>query len=415
MVAVAPFQALRYNLDAVNHLSRVVAPPYDVISPAQQERLYQASPYNVVRLILGKTYSTDTPEDNRYTRARQDFEAWCSQRILRRDQAPSMTLVEHTFVWEGQTKRRLGFLALLQLDERNRAGILRHEATLAAPKADRTRLLAAVPANLSPIFCVYPDAGKTVQSILERGSLDPAPWASATLGTDVIRVWIMTAPEIIREIQSRLADASVLIADGHHRFEVAYANRERYGALMSYFVSMEDPALAIQPIHRLMPSQSPKPLDALQALCDIHPTENLAALTDWLHENGPGRFGCYRDKTFYRVAVKPESLARWQRSPSVPVLIATLDVSLLHGLLFPHLGADQAHLHYTADVQEALQEADHQTSTTAWLLRGMPVSQVHAIAAQGLTLPPKSTFFYPKVLSGLAFNPFDDAATSMLG
>ena len=176
---------------------------------------------------------------------------------------------------------------------------------------------------------------------------------------------------------------------------------------MTYFVSMEDPALAIQPIHRLTHSQSPKPLEALQVLCDVQPAANLDAAIAWLQQqDGPGRFGYYAAGTFYHVTVKPEPLARWQHAPSVPAPIATLDVSLLHGLLLPTLGVDQE-LKYTADVQEAIRDIDHREFSAAWLLRSLPVSQVRQIAAQGYTLPPKSTFFYPKVWSGLALNPFD--------
>ena len=159
MPILEPFRALRYQPERVQGLSRVLAPPYDVISPAQQDALYHASPYNAVRLILGKQAPTDTDADSRYTRARRDFDAWRASGVLSQDAAPALYLIEHTFPQDGQRRTRLGFLALLRFTDPIERAVYRHEATLAAPKVDRTKLLEAIPANLEPIFCVYPDAG----------------------------------------------------------------------------------------------------------------------------------------------------------------------------------------------------------------------------------------------------------------
>src|SRR3989338_4361362 len=181
MAQVHPFRALRYDATVVGELSRVIAPPYDVIDAQEQERLYRASPHNIVRLILGKQSPTDTEEENRYTRARRDFDAWCREGILRQDATPALYAIEHVFADPGGARRtRLGVIAVLGLDG-GAEGILKHERTLPGPKADRTKLLEAVPANLEPIFCVYPDAAGGMQRQLAAACQGP-PTAAAVWG-----------------------------------------------------------------------------------------------------------------------------------------------------------------------------------------------------------------------------------------
>lgn len=408
MVTIQPFCALRYSSHAISDASQVLAPPYDVIDADTQERLYQRSPYNVVRLILGKQFGSDTEQDNRYTRAQRDFDAWRERRVLDRDALPALYLVEHTFDDRGISRRRLGFIALLALTDATTRAVLRHEATLAAPKHDRTKLLDAIPANLEPIFCIYPDEGATVQRLLEQTRQQAAPTLSATIGVEAVRLWMVTQPELIEPVRQRLSAVSVLIADGHHRFEVAHANRHRYGAVMTYFVSMEDPALALRPIHRIVqPATTPTAAQTLQQLCVLEPSSDVPSLLHWLQAvSGQGSFGYWDGRGLYRVTVKPESLARWLLTPSVPQPIASLDVSILHGLLFASCGIEGSPLRYTVDAADAVQTARALAGSSAWLLRPIPLRQVFALAAQGLMLPPKSTYFYPKVPSGLTMHVF---------
>jgi len=407
MPTIRPFRALRYDLARVGDLSAVIAPPYDVIDPDEQEHLYATSPYNIVRLILGKPYPNDTSEDNRYTRAQRDFRAWCDTQILRADPQPALYLVEHTFEHGGRPGARLGFLGLLELRDATERVVYRHEETLAAPKQDRTKLLEALPANLCPIFCVYPDEGRHLQTMLEERARRAPPTAQATITTgEAIRLWVVTESALIQEIASRLSSVAVLIADGHHRFEVAYANRSRYGALMTYFVSMEDPALVVQPIHRVVQRDGYPDLQALRTLGRVERADDLASVMRWLNEgNEEGRFGCYVGQALYRLTLDPERLARWLMAPPVPLPLATLDVSVLHGLILPSLNVNGAGVHYTADALHALHMVNGGQGYSAWLLRGLSLQQVYALASQGFTLPPKSTYFYPKVPSGLAINP----------
>ncbi len=405
MVQVRPFRALRYNPQIVGELRRVIAPPYDVIDAQGQEQLYQQSPHNIVRLILGKQYPDDTEQNSRYTRARHEFDAWCEGGALRLDKAPALYLVEHTFSDQGQARSRLGCIALLGLDDDTVRSVYRHEATLAAPKADRTKLLEAVPANLSPIFCLYPDAGGTIQAALQ-GAAKAAPVAEAALANEAVRLWAITDTAVVQQVQRHLASVAVLIADGHHRFEVACSKRAQYPAVMAYFVSMEDPALVMRPIHRILHHAGGLDARVLRELCLVEPVPSLEALTPWLSDaHGAGRFGWYDGRTLSRVAVTDAALAQWRKAPTVAPALATLDVSLLHGLILPRLGVAAGNIRYTASSADALAAVDQGKGTGAWLLRRMPLADVFTLASNGLTLPPKSTYFYPKVLSGLTINP----------
>ena len=407
MVAIRPFRALRYDPASAPDLSRVIAPPYDVIAPEEQAQLYQASPYNVIRLILGTQSPSDTPQDNRYTRAARDFNAWRSAGVLRRDETPGLYLVEHQFAIAGTAACRLGFIALLELQERMDQAVYRHEATLSAPKEDRTKLLEAVPANLEPIFCIYPDEGAAVQTALREAGRKAPPVAEATLHGERLRLWAITEASVLDLVAARLASVAVLIADGHHRFEVSCAQRGRYGALMSYFVSMEEPALRVQPIHRLVHSDRAADLGALTQLCELEPAQDLGAVLSWLERTeGQGRFGYCDGRALYQATVKPAVLARWLMTPPVPLPVAALDVSVLHHLVLPGLGVNGTGVRYAADAARVVEDVKSGAANAAWLLRPIPLPQVYALASQGLLLSPKSTYFYPKVPSGLTINPW---------
>lgn len=422
MVAIAPFRALRYNLDLVGSLRQIVAPPYDVISPEEQDRLYEASPHNIVRLILGKQYPADSPTDNRYTRAKQTFDQWRNQRILIQDNAPAIYLYEHTFRWSAQPLRRLGFVALLEFAGSVPDRVLLHEATFEQPKADRRQLLDAVRANLSPLFCIFSDQRHTIADLLNQWCQTTPPLSTFTVpgptevGQDeVVRLWAIPDPNTIHELKQHLSPVSVLVADGHHRFEVALASRHRFGAVMSSFFWLEDPAVVMRPIHRALclTNVSPETWGSrLQALCELVPTSSFEQVTRWLTTSErQGQFGYYAQGRFYQASLRQEVLAEWLLHPSVPLALAGLDVTILHELLIPKLtgpslGTNHL-LRYTPEPSQAIALVDSGQADCAWLLRQIPLEQVFALASQRFTLPQKSTYFYPKILSGLFINAFD--------
>jgi len=217
----------------------------------------------------------------------------------------------------------------------------------------------------------------------------------------------VTDTMLIEQVQRGLAASAVLIADGHHRFEVAKSQRQRYPWVMSYFASMADPALEIRPIHRIV--EAKLDVGALGRVCSVKPAPDLDGVLRWLAAGeGQGRFGAYAESKYYQVEVSPAALAQWLMAPTVPLPLATLDVSILHGLILPRLGINGTGVTYTGNLNDALEAARRPAAgTAAWLLRGIPLAQVFALASQGLLLSPKSTYFYPKVPSGLVINPWD--------
>jgi len=406
MVQIRPFRALRYA-PAAGDLSALLAPPYDVITPAQQEALYAASPHNVVRLILGTQRPTDTDTDNRYTRAREDFLAWRRQGLLTQDAATALYAVGQTFTDPfGDTYARLGVIALMDLDDYDERQVLKHERTLSGPKADRTRLLEAVPANLEPIFLVYPDAVGSMQRTLEAACAD-APTAAAKIGADDVRLWVLRDPEVARMFERHLKTAPLLIADGHHRFEVAVAHRDRVRGLMAYFVSMADPALTVHPIHRLLGCAPGT--QALAPLCEVEPAVDGPAALAWVRNQGAGQgcFGYCEGTSAYCVRVRPAARKRWIAGSGQPPELARLDVSVLHGLVLPAAGVASEQVRYTGDPSEVWAALRGGGAKAAWLLREIPLPVIFKLAEGGHIMPPKSTYFYPKVPSGLTIHPFD--------
>ena len=418
MVAIAPFRALRYNLKAIDDLSHVVAPPYDVISPEQQAQLYAASPYNMVRLILGVRTPADTDTDNWYTHARRDFDAWQHAKVLVRDAAPALYLYEHAFDWQGQRLRRLGVVARLSLEEASVKQVLAHESTFDGPKADRAKLLDAIEANLSPIFCLASDPQHQIQTLIRRWADAQPPLATARVPvtpSEEARIWAITDPAVIADLQRLMAETLLLIADGHHRFAVALANRARFGAVMVYISCLEDPAVRVRPIHRVvhLPSLAPQEwVSRLAVLCEFSPAPSPSVLTQWLDsQQEPGRFGCYVNGRCYQVRLREEVLANALLRPTVAPALAGLDVTLLHHVLLPHMQTGVATnglaCVYTPDASQAMACVDRKEGECAWLLRGLPMTQGLAIARQRVMLPQKTTYFYPKLLSGLFINPLD--------
>jgi uncharacterized protein (DUF1015 family) len=404
MAVCKPFRALRYA-PAAGDLSRLLSPPYDVITPAEQTALHAVSPHNAVRLILGEERPGDRDAGNRYTRAREAFLAWRRDGILQQDEAPALYAIQHDFADPGGVRRtRLGVIALLDLASCGEADVLKHERTLAGPKADRTRLLEAVPAALEPIFLVYPDADGMLQRQLKAACAGP-PAATARLGGDEIRVWMLTTPALAAAFERHLGAAPLLIADGHHRFEVAMAQRQRRPGLMAYCVSMADSALLVHPIHRLV--ERPADLQALAAACEIEPAADAAAALRWVLGQGAGQgcFGYAAGTSAACVRVRPEVRERWRTSSGQPPDLAALDVSLLHGLLLPAVGNAPGQVRYTGSPQEVWASLREGTAAGAWLLQGVPLGAIYALARAGQVMPPKSTYFYPKVPSGVTFHP----------
>ena len=439
MAVVAPFRALRYDPSKVSDLSRVVTPPYDVINEEQQEQYYQADPHNIIRIELNRTRDTDNPEDNRYTRSAAHFQKWLAEGVLSRDQQPAFYLSETTYQdAEGQTRVRRGFFTLLRVEDFSSGVVLPHEKTFTGHKEDRLQLTKATGANISPIFALYPDDQNRVHQVLEGARRQP-PLADFVdpmgLGQ---RLYAVDDPQACAQVQELMAGKVIFIADGHHRYETAlnYRNymRQKYpdnwqnmsfNYVLVYLCSMSDPGLTIFPCHRVLPHLDGFSAEDFLALakpyfiCQDIPImgEGEAACQAFraaLAQAGrQGRsFGlAVADSDYFHVlTLRKGSLKEsWWNQLEGP--LRDLDVEVMTVVVLEHmLGLDNSardHIHtikYVSDMVEVVNEVRSGQARVGFLLNPTRIEQVKAVAEAGLIMPRKSTYFYPKVLTGLTIN-----------
>lgn len=415
MAEVRPLTALHYNLDAVPSLADVVAPPYDVIDADRRAELLTRSPFNVVEIDLPEAPAGADP----YEHARETLEEWILQGILTADREPALWPLTQEFEGpDGVRHTRRGLLCRVRVTDYG-AGLVRpHERTQPGPKQDRRRLTEATRHNLSPIFSLHPgDAWRRLEGFTRAD-----PWAELTddEGTRH-RVWRITDPAAHRAVAAELAGAELLIADGHHRYETARAYGDAIGGdgphryTLMALVSLEDPGLTVFGYHRLLSNLGQTgPREALRDAIRAHfeveevPLERL----DPAGEPGTGVFG-YVDahhRRGFRLRLADHALLA-RAMPDASEAYRTLDAAILETLLLRDaLGMSAEDIEakrgiaYTASAEQALASLDEGTDAV-FLLRPTPVEQVRAVAAAGETMPPKSTYFYPKVPTGLVFNP----------
>lgn len=408
MVNIQPFQGLRYNPEKVSAMDTVVAPPYDVISPAEQKALHEKSPYNIVRLILGLKSASDTDSNNIYTRAHEVLEAWRQQNVLQEEDQSAFYVYQQT--WNGI--QRKGFIARLQIEPYETGAILPHEYTLGGPKADRLALTQATGTILSPIFCLYDDPQKEVEKLLFTGSPNQAIEVTDQDGV-FHQFWPVCESALIERIHQLLADKSVLIADGHHRYETAIAHQQwrrkqegqenvPLGSLpwdytMAFFTNMADEGLRIYPTHRVF-STFPQGWTGEALLKGL---ENYFELTDDAQALFWVETGKQRIKTPYRLK---DTIDR----SIIPPLLQSLDVALIDQFVFQALLQQSANdlkqqgfLHFIREEQEIVNLLQNDENTLVFWVHAPDVAQVKAICESGLRMPQKSTYFYPKLLSGL--------------
>lgn len=405
-------------------LAQVVAPPYDVIGPKDQLRYYQQDPHNVVRLIAGEVRPTDSAEDNKYLRAARFFEEWLREGVLREEPEPSMHIYRHEFVdpASGKSLTRQGILGVVELEPFGN-GILPHERTHARAKADRLSLTRAVRANLSPIFCLYEDAGHEVQPVLEP-LLDGHPrLAFQTDDGDRHRIWSLRGNQVFRALGTVLAASRLYVADGHHRYETAlnFRNKMRaehpeappdaaFNFVLMLLVDATDPGLVILPTHRYVHDLAAFDADRLIVRLEqrfrVTPYADRQGMVEALKRDGDAhRFGAV-------VGNRQVSIDVPRRLAADPV--SELDVSVLHReILEGELGLAEAavdeerYVGYSRDLQAVLERVDTGAAQAAFLLRPPAVSDVVGVAGAGQVMPQKSTYFYPKPASGIVFNPLE--------
>jgi len=427
-----PLAALRYDLDRAGDASALIAPPYDVVSPEEAAAVRERSPYNVARVDYGETLPGDGDAENCYTRARARLQDWLAAGVLVRD-APRFYLYDQEFAVGGRQYRRRALFGRLRLEEWEKGIVLPHEHTRAAAKEDRLRLLRATRVSMSPIMALY--RNPTDRPLAQYQDAGP-PLLSARLGGErhVLRP---LSDQAGARVQDALAGERLYVADGHHRYETAlfYRNERRDAAgaawtgeepenfVLAAVIDVEDPGLVVLPAHRLVrmpPGDRGADLTArLEALFEVKDAGDAANPEDVESLLGRMRAAARAGPAFGSVGLRPGRLhlitARDLQAVAARVpaghaeVWRTLDVNILHHALFPVLGnlARPEEMEFTEDAAEAAQAVISGEWDLALLLNATPVDQVLACADAGERMPQKSTYFYPKLATGVLMYPFE--------
>jgi uncharacterized protein (DUF1015 family) len=416
MTDVQPLRALHYDPAVAGPLPDVVAPPYDVIDASQRAELIARSPFNVVGVDLPQG------EPDPYAAARELFESWQQQGVLVRDEQPAVWAHTQDYSGpDGQARTRRGFFCRVRIEGYGPGRVRPHERTHPGPKEDRLRLTRATRANISPIFSLYSDPSDAAWTALEPATA-AAPWGEVTDADGTVhRLWRVTDPQAIAAVQAATRDAEILIADGHHRYETMQAYAEELGGegqhnyILMCLVALEDPGLTVFPTHRLINKLDDERRAALaQALerdfeISEVPLDQLAPAPG----EGPLELGYInsRDERAYRLILKDQAIADRALSGHSDAY-RHLDTGVLETLLlkgvFGLSDDDISHfngLFYARSTEEAIAMVRSGEYDAAFVMRPTPISQVRDIAAEGENMPPKSTYFFPKLLTGLLFNP----------
>ncbi|HEY6757878.1 MAG TPA: DUF1015 domain-containing protein [Baekduia sp.] len=423
MADVQAFRALHYDLGVVGSLQSVIAPPYDVIDPQQRAALAARSAHNVVNI--------DLPEaplgGDAYEEAARLLDLWKRQGAVVRDDQPSIWALRQDYTGpDGRQLTRRGIFARVRVEDYGPGRIRPHERTHPGPKEDRLRLTRATKTNLSPIFSLYDDPENAAWRAVAAHIDGTDPWGQATDADDTLNLlWRITDGATIARVKMALGDTELLIADGHHRYETARVYADEIGGegdhryVLMCLVALQDPGLTIFPTHRLL--SNVKDPDVQQQLgrylrehfdvtpiekSELRPPDDPTASTPLTM----GYIDAFHQQP-YRLVLKDQADADAALADH-PAPYRHLDTAVLEALIFKGVMGmtedDVAHLNglgYSRTDAEALQLVESKDYDCAFFLRGSPVRQVQEIAAAGVNMPPKSTFFYPKVPTGLMFNP----------
>lgn len=400
MARIFPFQPYRYSAKA-GPIENLVTQPYDKISPAMQSRYLSLSPYNLVRIILGERAASDSEADNPYTRAAGHLKDWIGSGILEHESQPSVYAYFQKFAApdSGQTLERKGFIALGAVEDYAAGVVHRHEQTLSGPKKDRMELLRHTHAHFGQIFMLYPDPQLEIDRILDEAAKQaPVTTLEDEYGV-TNRVWKISDPGVIGQIQALMADKKLLIADGHHRYETALAFRKENPGLkdaqnvMMTFVNMHSPGLEILATHRVLRGISPELAGKIE-------TRRLASLDELKQIFRTPALG----KVRIGIALASGEVRLYERARQP----GELDVKILHEeLIGTALGIteeavrDEKHIEYVRGLDAAYAKVRDGGAQIAFLLEPVAVQQVADVAFSGGVMPQKSTDFYPKLLSGL--------------
>ena len=415
-------------------MQEVIAPPYDVISPAGQDRLYEKSTLNCIRLILNRDEQGDTEERNRYSRARDFLHDWVQQGVLTQEDVPAFYLYRQTFsdLRDGQTKVRTAVFGRLKLEPFEKGIVIPHEKTLSKPKQDRLKLLQATETNLSAVFGLYEDPDHKIRAKF-AAFLAQAPDCQA-VDEEKVRheLWVLRDAALLEGLKSQWAQKNVYIADGHHRYQTALdyslarrakenvpaAKEMPYDFILMAMVAFEDAGIVLYPTHRMVsleayPALTRDPQAALAKLehyFEIKPLASGEFVKTLESSAGKIQLGLLLGGKSWLLTLKDWRQAKQHMPAGKPDVWYQLDVAVLSHLVLGHLWGIpdsewEAVIRYTHSDSEALEHARAHPAAAVFLLKAPRVQILSEMGRAGELMPQKSTYFYPKLASGLVFHP----------
>lgn len=440
MAKVVPFKGLRYNTDKFKDLDSVTAPPYDIISPEEQQELYNKDEYNVIRLDYGMAFDSDDENNNKYTRSAAFLDKWIEEEVLKYEDEPAFYIYEQVFKLENDeapAHSLKGIISLVQLEEFSKKIILPHEETLKKAKRDRLGLMEATGSNMSQIYSLYMDPDQALADIISECS-DSAPDISFTTKENVIQnVWIVKDPAMINVISKKFESKQLFIADGHHRYETAlnYRNSRHeadgtevgtqpYDYTMMMLVSMDDSGLFVFPTHRMVKNVS----NFSEQLTIGMLTDDFAASKIYFTEGDfaeiitsklrntvdEKRFAFYTGENYYYLLNLKDVHLMDSLIEDKSDAYKYLDVTILHKLILEkYFGIDeqslanQENIVYTREASEAIQRVKDGEFQCAFIINPTKVSEIKDISLANEKMPQKSTYFWPKLVTGIVIYKFD--------
>lgn len=426
MATIKPFRALRFNTELSGNLKDLISPPYDIINDEKYKQYINSSKYNIIQLELPKG-------EDPYNSAKQLLNKWIEDGILKRDNEDSIYIYEDEFSIDGELKKIKGFISLVKLEEFSKKIVFPHEDTLSKAKEDRLNLMKATSCNFSQVYSLYTDEQNKIANIIDSAS-SIKPNVEITDSDGIIhRLWAITDKNIINKISEQFKDKKLYIADGHHRYETAINYRDycRKNGLskegdpvdyiMMMLVSISNSGVVIFPTHRLIRNLNQFDCKKIISQCknyfEIEEKNDIKTIEqdlNALYKQSKSAFAFYAGNNVWTLMTLKDSINIKEILPELPASILKLDVTILHSLILERVfGIDkenmksQRNLTYTRDIKEAINSVDCGNSQCAFILNPTRVSEIKDVAINGEKMPQKSTYFYPKIITGLVMNQID--------
>ncbi len=411
MTEFLPFKGILYDNKKVDG-NHVFAPPYDIISPQRQEELYNKSEYNIVRIDFGKEVTGRNGSD-KYSTAAELLSDWLSEGVLKRLDKDAFYVYEAEYRYLGETLKLRGIIGRLKIVELGK-GVYPHEETHSKPKKDRLALMKACKGNISPIFSLYNSPDRVASKIIENMAVNSEAYLEAIDDWGVIhRIWTVDEESSVKAISSDISGKPVYIADGHHRYETALTYQQEMGKqsqlkgdapfdyVMMFLANISDPGLTILPTHRLVDKVPDNVIDILSPYFDVSVIDNNRDINQLLAEH-PGTIGMFHADLHGYYLLKPISVDIKDTPPG----LRELDVVVLHKFIFKKL-FDTDIITYEMDAWRCIDMVKKGKHTAAFFLSPTRVEDIEKVAVKSLRMPPKSTYFFPKLMTGTVINPFD--------